>query len=89
MEGIGGEKGEFSFEQMQAKFGMERNSRQEDPGFADPKNGNFSLPADSPVHQMGIKVLDPSKCGPRTREQRAPMPETSYRAGGGEMIFAD
>lgn len=87
--GIGGETGEFTFEQMQEKFGLERNSRQEDPGFADPKNGNFALSADSPVHQLGIKVLDPSKCGPRSVEGRSPKPESSYRAGGAETIFAD
>lgn len=36
-----------------------------DPGFADPKNGDFTLPDDSPIYQTGFRPIDISRAGVR------------------------
>lgn len=43
--------------------GIERHSRVDDPRFNDPESGDFSLPVDSPVHQLGIQLLNPEDAG--------------------------
>ncbi len=58
--------GGMTFEQWQAK-GHETHSRIADPRFAAPASGDFSLPADSPAHEIGFEPIDLSKVGPRGR----------------------
>jgi hypothetical protein len=41
----------------------------EDPLFADPQNGDFSLPADSPAISIGFKPIDTSMVGPRRTQK--------------------
>lgn len=47
--------------------GMDTGSVIVDPGFVDPKNGDFTLPADSPVFSHGFKPIDTSDVGVRAR----------------------
>jgi hypothetical protein len=47
----------------QEKTGHDKGSIVADPKFADPKNGNFTLPDDSPAFQTGFKRFDYSKAG--------------------------
>jgi hypothetical protein len=37
-----------------------------DPGFADPQSGDFTLPADSPVWDLGFKPIDADSIGRKT-----------------------
>jgi hypothetical protein len=46
--------------------GPDRNSIVENPGFADPDSGDFSLASDSPVLRIGFRPFDLSDVGPRT-----------------------
>ncbi|MBQ8402649.1 MAG: right-handed parallel beta-helix repeat-containing protein, partial [Clostridia bacterium] len=50
--------------QMQAK-GLFKNAVIADPGFADPQNGDFTLPADSPAYDIGFVPIDMSDVGIR------------------------
>jgi hypothetical protein len=59
--------GEFDFlgkslEQWQAT-GREQGSLVADPGFADPKQDDFSLSPDSPALEVGFQPFDPHKAG--------------------------
>lgn len=56
--------GGMSFEEWQAQ-GHDTHSLFADPGFADPENGDFSLPDDSPALKVGFKPIDLSSVGPR------------------------
>jgi hypothetical protein len=49
-------------------LGHDRHSIIADPGFADPKNGDFTLEPDSPVSEIGFQPIDLSDVGPRPRE---------------------
>lgn len=49
---------------MQAR-GLFQNALVADPGFADPKNGDFTLPADSPAYDIGFVDIDMSDVGIR------------------------
>lgn len=53
-----------SFGQWQ-NAGMDKGSMIADPKFADPKNGDFSLAADSPAFEIGFKPFDLSNVGPQ------------------------
>ena len=44
-------------------LGYDRQSRYADPKFVDPKNGDFSFPADSPAHEVGFVPFDVSTAG--------------------------
>ena len=44
-------------------MGYDRQSRYADPRFVDPKNGNFTLAADSPAHEIGFVPFDLSAVG--------------------------
>lgn len=60
----------FPFTDWQDGPGNDRRSAFADPGFADPRNGDFSLPADSPAFDIGFRMPDFSSVGPRSREAR-------------------
>jgi len=45
--------------------GQDRHSVYADPGFADPHDGDFSMPADSPAYTLGFRPIDMSTVGPR------------------------
>jgi hypothetical protein len=67
--------------------GNERNSLVADPLFQDPDNGDFSVPAHSPVHRLGIRLPDPQKAGPRP-EGSIPLPKTTgYKKHGAKVQF--
>jgi hypothetical protein len=53
-------------EEMQ-KRGLFRNAVIADPGFADPHNGDFTLPADSPAYAIGFEPIDMSDVGIREK----------------------
>ena len=53
-----------AFDLWQAK-GFDTRSLVQDPQFADPQSGDFSLPADSPAIRIGFKPIDMSTVGPR------------------------
>lgn len=55
---------QMSVEEMQ-KNGYFINALVADPGFADPKNGDFTLPADSPAYDIGFVDIDMSDVGIR------------------------
>lgn len=55
-------EGEISLSELQG-YGIERGSVVADPGFADPKAGDFTLPADSPAWEMGFAPIDFSTVG--------------------------
>ena len=57
-----GEK--ISAEQMQ-EMNLFKNVLVADPGFADPHNGDFTLPADSPAYDIGFQPIDMSDVGIR------------------------
>jgi hypothetical protein len=44
--------------------GLDTESLIADPLFADPENGDFSLPPDSPAMRVGFRPLDASRAGP-------------------------
>lgn len=46
-------------------LGLDLHSIIADPGFADPANGDFSIPGDSPACKIGFKPIDISRVGPR------------------------
>jgi len=46
-------------------LGNDRHSIIADPGFKDPENGDFSLPADSPALKIGFKPFPLGQAGPR------------------------
>jgi len=54
----------LSVEEMK-EHGFFKNALIADPGFADPKNGDFTLPADSPAFQIGFQPFDMSDVGIR------------------------
>jgi len=56
--------GGMSFEQWQAR-GHDTHSLLADPGFADPRKGDFRLPPESPAWKIGFERIDLSKVGPR------------------------
>ena len=56
--------GGLSFQQWQAR-GHDTRSLLADPGFRDPKKGDFRLPADSPALRVGFEPIDLSDVGPR------------------------
>jgi len=47
------------------KLGRDQNSIIADPGFADPENGDFTLPDDSPAFKIGFKPFPLDQAGPR------------------------
>jgi len=51
---------------VQAK-GLFKNAVIADPGFADPHNGDFTLPADSPAYTIGFEPIDMSDVGIRAK----------------------
>ncbi len=51
---------------VQAK-GLFQNAVIADPGFADPHNGDFTLPADSPAYSIGFEPIDMSDVGIRAK----------------------
>lgn len=48
------------------KAKLESGSIVADPGFADPQSGDFTLPADSPVWDLGFKPIDADSIGRKT-----------------------
>lgn len=67
--------------------GLERNSIVADPLFRDPERGDFSVPANSPVHQLGMHIPDPSKAGPRKREEMKIPRTPGYKRHGAKLQF--
>ncbi len=63
--------GGWSFAQWQAR-GHDVHSRLADPGFVDPKDGDFRLPPDSPALEIGFEPIDLSQVGPRTDRAKRP-----------------
>jgi hypothetical protein len=53
-----------NFKQMTIK-GFYKNAVVADPLFADPFNGDFTLPENSPVWDLGFEPIDVSDVGPR------------------------
>lgn len=58
--------------------GRDEGSLVADPGFADPANGDFSLPPDSPAFAIGFEPIDVSRVGPRD-PWRTPLVERYNR----------
>jgi hypothetical protein len=52
------------------RTGQDRHSAVADPGFADPRSGDFTLPDDSPARALGFVPLDLSDVGPRPKDRR-------------------
>lgn len=50
--------------------GLDCHSLFRDPGFADPAKGDFSLPGNSPVLEMGFQPIDLREVGPRPPGKR-------------------
>jgi hypothetical protein len=48
------------------KANLESGSIVADPGFADPQTGDFTLPRDSPVWDLGFKPIDLAAVGRKT-----------------------
>lgn len=55
--------GGLTLEQWQQQRKQDQHSIVADPGFANPAEGDFSLPADSPALKVGFKPFDVSKAG--------------------------
>lgn len=68
--------------------GLELHSRAEDPLFVAPEEGDFSLQDGSPIHKMGIQILDTSICGPREKDMRITRCDPSCRTDSG-FTFSD
>lgn len=56
--------GKLTLEEGRA-MGFDTDSLVADPGFIDPRGGDFTLPEDSPAYAMGFKKIDISDIGPR------------------------
>jgi len=84
------------FETWRRESGRETHSLVANPGFADPENGDFTLPADSPARQLGFRPLDVSRVGlfgetdwvnlPTTIE---PLPMADLAAGRAARVAFD
>ncbi len=59
----------YTFEEWKQK-GLDVHSAIADPLFADPENGDFTLPPESPAFELGFKPIDLSNIGPRPQNQR-------------------
>lgn len=59
--------------------GLELHSQIADPGFAELDRLDWSVAADSPLHALGIHLLDPQSVGPRPPENRTLEVHTSFR----------
>ncbi len=55
----------YSPEDAAKFFGIDPESVFADPGFADPANGDFTMPEDSPAYELGFEPIDMSDVGPR------------------------
>jgi hypothetical protein len=55
--------GNMTFAEWQEQTGNDTDSVIADPHFADPLDGDFSLPADSPARDIGFKPIDTSTVG--------------------------
>ncbi len=55
----------YSPEDAARFFGVDPESVFADPGFADPANGDFTMPEDSPAYELGFEPIDMSDVGPR------------------------
>lgn len=60
----------FPFSDWQEGAGNDLRSVFQDPGFANPRDGDFSLPTDSVASKIGFRMPDFSLAGPRSREVR-------------------
>jgi len=56
----------YTFDEWKEK-GMDQNSLIDDPLFADPENGDFTLSTESPAFKLGFRAFDLSKSGIRKR----------------------
>ena len=52
-----------SWNEWRTLSGQDEHSILGDPGFTDPKNGDFSLPSDSPAFDIGFEPIDTSVIG--------------------------
>ncbi len=66
---VAGEQRDLSLAEWQA-LGLDQHSVMADPGCADPRQGDFTLPDDSPAYALGFQPIDLSQVGPRPREER-------------------
>ena len=69
-------------------LGLDLNSRVADPLFTDPENGDFSVPVNSPLNQLGIRLPDTAMAGIRPPDRRGIRLHTSFRKSA-EMQFGD
>lgn len=53
----------YTLKEVQAQYGIEDNTKELDPQFADITSGNFSLPPASPVFQTGFEPIDTKHIG--------------------------
>ena len=60
--------GGMSFDEWQAQ-GHDTHSLIANPGFADPKKGDFRLPPESPALKIGFEPIDLGEVGPRDGRQ--------------------
>jgi hypothetical protein len=70
---------ETTWEQWKAQ-GHDANSVVADPGFADPRKGDFTLKPDSPAFRLGIKPPDVSKAGRITKPELAAEPKGPWQS---------
>jgi hypothetical protein len=61
------------------QLGLELHSRVADPGFGNLAALDWSVPGESPVHALGIRLPEPGKAGPRAPENCQLEAHTTYR----------
>ena len=71
----------LTLQQWQQQRGQDQNSKIADPGFADPRNEDFTLPDDSPAFELGFERFDPDRAGrttPAELTQDLPQPPRGF-----------
>lgn len=76
---LGADPKKYTLAEIQKEKGLELNSLFADPGFTDPRNGDFTVGPDSPVHKLGIRLADASKAGVRPVDQRTDEAVPTFR----------
>ncbi len=76
--GVEGEEAELSLPELR-QHGLELNSRVADPLFKDLDSLDWSVPENSPLHALGIRLPELGKAGPRSPENRQLEVHTTYR----------
>ncbi len=84
---LGAEEDMLGLEDLR-KHGLELHSQVADPGFADLEALDLTIPENSPVHSLGIRLPDIGNAGPRASENRNLDVRTTFRTTA-ETTFGD